>query len=208
MQEVIEALQQLRTVLSNMSQQQEQLYQASSLSNFPVNQLRWLLATAAGLSSNALSKADVAAVFLSRKVLISDVMHPNKRTQIILGAATFTLAVEAAWQLHERLHWSLKLPTVGPIRTGLKATRVAVWSAVFILGLDGVRTACVDTSDKVVSFWQGAFGQKNGGGLNNKDGGGVEGGNKGDNKANGADSSTGHGTQQNVVQNALYDDSV
>ncbi len=35
-----------------------------------VSQLAWLLGTAAGLAQKTLSKADVAAVFLSRKILL------------------------------------------------------------------------------------------------------------------------------------------
>jgi hypothetical protein len=35
-----------------------------------VSQLAWLLGTAAGLAQKTLSKADVAAVFISRKILL------------------------------------------------------------------------------------------------------------------------------------------
>ena len=38
-----------------------------------VSQLAWLLGTAAGFAQKTLSKADVAAVFLSRKILLDRV---------------------------------------------------------------------------------------------------------------------------------------
>ena len=42
-----------------------------------VGQLTWLLGTAAGLAQKTLSKADVAAVFLSRKILLDRISLPG-----------------------------------------------------------------------------------------------------------------------------------
>ena len=93
-------------------------------------QLRWLLATCGGYAQHLLSKADVAAIFLSRKILLDDLLPMTQLTALprsdgqgmlllhqgqacalplrptssrtVLGAVLFLGLVESLWQVHDR----------------------------------------------------------------------------------------------------------
>lgn len=93
-------------------------------------QLRWLLATFGGYAQHLLSKADVAAIFLSRKILLGDLLPVTQLTALpcsdgqgmlllqqgqacalplrptssrtVLGAVLFLGLVESLWQIHDR----------------------------------------------------------------------------------------------------------
>jgi len=154
--EVASALQHLRTTLSELSLSQQRCLETAvgyaGRGGFLIQQLQTLLQTLSTYAGGVLNKADVAAVFLSRKVLIGDVaevvggMNRTKsKLKVAAGAALFVGFVEGAWQVQERT--ARQLPLVlrsanAPLLTGLKALRTVVWTAAFILAAIEVRTAC------------------------------------------------------------------
>ena len=159
--EVAAALQHLRTTLSELSLSQQRCLETAvsyaGRGGFIIQQLHTLVQTLSHYAGGLLSKADVAAVFLSRKVLIGDVAeitagansgnYINRKVRLAAGAAMFVALVEGAWQVQERT--ARQLPRVlrsanTPLRTGLKAVRTVVWTAAFILAASEVRTACSD----------------------------------------------------------------
>jgi hypothetical protein len=142
-QDVTEALHQLRSVLSHMAAKD------GVQGTFPFSQLHWLLATAAGYSTRVLSEADVAAVFLSRKLLLTDVFAAREQRQAVISAALLVAAVEGAWQVHERTRRVVPFGRISPLYTGLKAARVAVWSAALILSFKSARTVCHSAGERV-----------------------------------------------------------
>ena len=103
---------------------------AGSWSHVLWRQLRWLLATCGGYAQHLLSKADVAAIFLSRKILLDDLLPVGQFTALprpegqgvlllqqgqacalplqptssrtVLGAMLFLGLVESLWQVHDR----------------------------------------------------------------------------------------------------------
>jgi hypothetical protein len=154
--EVAFALQHLRTTLSELSLSQKRCLETAvgyaGRGGFFTQQLQTLLQTLSTYAGGVLSKADVAAIFLSRKVLIGDVAEvvgsmncKKSKVRVAAGAALFVGLVEGAWQVQERT--ARKLPRVlrsanAPLRTGLKAARTIVWTAAFILAANEVRTTC------------------------------------------------------------------
>ncbi|KAG7673017.1 hypothetical protein Ndes2437B_g01124 [Nannochloris sp. 'desiccata'] len=154
--EVASALLHLRTTLSDLSLSQQRCLETAvgyaGRNGYFVQQLQTLLQTLSTYAGGVLSKADVAAIFLSRKVLIGDVAEVvggvnriNSKLRVSAGAALFVGLVECAWQVQERT--AQQLPRVlrsanAPLRTGLKAARTVVWTAAFILAVNEVRTAC------------------------------------------------------------------
>ncbi|CAL5226155.1 g8978 [Coccomyxa viridis] len=135
-----------------------------------VSQLTWLLGTAAGFAQKTLSKADVAAVFLSRKILLdrvslegtsvpagiaaseSALLHSKLRSLVrpAMGSAAFLAAVECSWQLHEQ--WSPILPKplrliTAPAAYGLQAVRTATWVAAILMTAVGMRAGCFSLVD-------------------------------------------------------------
>lgn len=152
--EVAEALQQLQGVLAGLAVAQNQYLEAAEghahgAGRFALRQLKLLLSVGAGYGGALLSKADVAAVFFSRKLLVSDVMalQGGRKAKLKAGlsAALFCVFVEAAWQLHERT--TAQLPRVlrrfgAPMRTGLKVVRALTWTAAFVLAVSEARRAC------------------------------------------------------------------
>lgn len=115
-----------------------------------LSSLRWLIAGALGLGSAVLSKANVAALFLSRRILLVDLLPPTndtatQRLRATLSAALFIVSVEGTWQAHERVMPRVPVfvqRAAAPLRLGLRLARVAVWSAAFVLITAGVRGAC------------------------------------------------------------------
>ena len=103
---------------------------AGSWSHVLWRQVRWLLATCGGYAQRLLSKADVAAIFLSRKILLDDLLPMTQLTALprsdgqgmlllqqgqacalplrptssrtVLGAVLFLGLVESLWQVHDR----------------------------------------------------------------------------------------------------------
>lgn len=160
--EIAFALQHLRETLTELSVSQQRCLEAAvgyaGRGGFFVQQLQALVQTAAGYATATLSKADVAAVFLSRKILLGDVRSVNGDVQqgssgwAGLGAGLFVALVEGAWQIHE--HTAARLPRAlqpvnAPIRTGLRAVRALVWSASFVLAASEVRAACLDLVERI-----------------------------------------------------------
>ncbi|PSC67449.1 beta-Ig-H3 fasciclin [Micractinium conductrix] len=89
-------------------------------------QLPWLVIAAAGYAQAVLSRADVAALFLSRKILLTDPApgEEARGMRSALGAALFVAAVEAAWQAQRRLLRPLPSAAhraAAPLQLGLKA---------------------------------------------------------------------------------------
>jgi hypothetical protein len=157
--EVASALNHLRTTLSELSLAQQRCVETAvgyaGRSGFFIQQLQTLLQTLTTYAAGVLSKADVAAVFLSRKVLLGDVAEVvgngsrgsgiKQKARVAAGAALFVGLVEGAWQLQVRT--ARQLPRVvrsanAPLRTGLKIARTVVWTAAFILAASEVRTVC------------------------------------------------------------------
>lgn len=68
-----DALHSLQQVLATLSQQQAQQLQQGGASGGAAGHLLRLLHTAAAYAQRALSKADVAALLLSRKILLTEV---------------------------------------------------------------------------------------------------------------------------------------
>ena len=148
----------LADVVALLRQQQAALQAAHSSGGggaFPTRQMHWLLATAAGYSQAALSKADVAAIFLSRRLLADPLANPDlvsvgegkaaRQLQAAISATLFVAAVEAAWQAHGRLMRGAPkmLRRAGaPVSVGLRVARVAVWSAALVLSATHIRAAC------------------------------------------------------------------
>ena len=162
--EVALALQHLRDTLTELSTAQQRCLEAAvgyaGKGGFFVQQLRSLVNTAAGYVGATLSKADVAAVFLSRKILLGDMkslvgtgqQSAGDKAGTALGAGLFIALVEGAWQIQE--HTAAKLPKAlrpvnAPFRTGLRAVRTLVWSAAFVLAASELRDACRDVVGKI-----------------------------------------------------------
>eukprot|EP00887_Chlorella_sp_A99_P003395 scaffold7.g3395.t1 len=129
----------------------------SSAAPLPLRPLHWLLATAGGYTAAAVSKADVAVVLLSRRILLADLLPAAssgsvgssaaaRRVQAALTSALFVAAVEAAWQAHERLVMrsspEVLRRAAAPLQLGLRVARVAVWSAALVLSASQLREAC------------------------------------------------------------------
>jgi hypothetical protein len=160
--EVTDALRALRDVLGSLTQAQRQYLDAAAGYRGPARalaqQLRWLLVAAAAYGAAALSGADVAALLLSRRVLVGDwdvargagLRRP--RVQAAVTGALFVGAVEAAWQLQERLAARAPAPLRrlgGPLRVGLRAARAAVWTAAFVVTAAQVREACAAAAERL-----------------------------------------------------------
>ncbi|EIE18833.1 hypothetical protein COCSUDRAFT_59764 [Coccomyxa subellipsoidea C-169] len=131
--------------------------------------LIWLLQTAAGYARRSLSQADVAAVFLSRRILLDRAalqgsgmpreaaaegnalgLRLRAAARPALGSAAFLAAVEAAWQLHER--WSGLLPrqlraATAPAALGIRAVRGATWAAAILLTAVAARESAFSLVD-------------------------------------------------------------
>lgn len=103
-------------------------------------------------SGRLLTKADVAAVFLSRRILIGGVQSTAEQSesvrsmwQTVLGSGLFIGLVEIIWQGHEYTTKFLPRPLIvidQPLRFGLKICRSAVWAAGFILMMHELRHCC------------------------------------------------------------------
>jgi hypothetical protein len=153
--EVASALQHLRTTLSELSLAQQRCLETAvgyaGRGGFCIQQFQILLQILTRYAGGMLSKADVAAVFLSRKVLIGDVAEVassnsnpviRSKVRVASGAALFVGIVEGAWQVQEKT--ARQLPRVlrsanAPLRTGLKVARTVVWTAAFILTANELR---------------------------------------------------------------------
>lgn len=177
--EVLAALTGLRVALTQLTaSQQAALEAAVGLAARPrdgylVHQLKALAATAAGYASAALSRADVAALVLSRCLLIGHVAVANDATvssapaaplrtklRTLTGVALFVAAVEAAWQGHEAVSRRLLPVTLrpldAPLRAGLRAARVVAWSAAFVLAAAEGREACAAAARHLLGGAPGA----------------------------------------------------
>ncbi|BDA48931.1 hypothetical protein COCOBI_13-0400 [Coccomyxa sp. Obi] len=139
------------------------------LSGALAGNLIWLLRTAGGYAQRSLSQADVAAVFLSRRILLDraalrgsgmprdaategSALGAAVRAAVrpALGSAAFLAAVEAAWQLHNR--WSGLLPgqlraATAPAALGLRTVRAAVWAAAVLLSAVAARDSAFSLID-------------------------------------------------------------
>ena len=168
--DVVAALQHLRETLSDISSTQQRSLEAvvgyAGHSGFLVQQLTTLLHTATGFAASTLSKADVLAVFLSRKILVGNVVEPavgasssnalltKRKLRTALGAVLFVGCVEGVWQLHQRMSSSLPRslrPVTAPFKSGMKVVRVAVWSAAFVLTANETRNACIGLAARLGS---------------------------------------------------------
>ncbi|KAK9826174.1 hypothetical protein WJX81_003557 [Elliptochloris bilobata] len=125
----------------------------------------WAVRWAGGWAQWALARADVAAVALSRRVLLDrlelhgpgmpvsadeDVHLAPERARAVVGALLFIAAVESAFQLHQQAMAALprRLQTAaGPAGVGLKALRGATWAAALTLATWRVRGACFCAAD-------------------------------------------------------------
>ena len=166
--EISSALQNLRDVLANLSTSQQAYLEASlgyaqGPSGALVTQLRWLLQVGTAAACSTYSAAEVAAVFLSRRILIGDIAllsagdkryssHSSVRS--VLGAALFVGLVEGMWQMQFRV--AKRLPRAArslnaPLREVSRIARIAVWSSVFVLGMSKGRSACMSTATWVTS---------------------------------------------------------
>ncbi|GAB4815627.1 hypothetical protein N2152v2_008083 [Parachlorella kessleri] len=170
-----EAVHGLQAVLSNLTQQQQlllqqmhqqQLHQKSNGScgsgsaavlgnDGGWSQLRYLLWTAGGYAQQALSKVDVAAMFLSRRILLCDTQacsHNSSKgwqlAQKASAAALFLASVEALWHGQQALarRQQRKSPQqqqhLRTLELTLRVARGAVWSAAAVLAAAGLRGAC------------------------------------------------------------------
>ncbi|CAL8463813.1 g3347 [Coccomyxa elongata] len=139
------------------------------LSGALAGNLIWLLRTAGGYAQRSLSQADVAAVFLSRRILLDhaalqgagmprdaatkgSALGAAVRAAVrpALGSAAFLAAVETAWQLHTR--WSGLLPrqlraATAPAALGLRTVRAAVWAAAVLLSAMAARESAFSIVD-------------------------------------------------------------
>jgi hypothetical protein len=163
MPEVAHALQSLRDVLVNLSLAQQGYLEATQASSghpgLFVRQVHWLATVGVGWATTALSKADVAALFLSRKILVGDFtgrsqegLDRREGYSTVLAATMLVAVVELGWQLHARLLPYLP-KTVrkmnAPLQTGLKVARFTVWAAAFVLCSAAARQTCV----KLATGW-------------------------------------------------------
>lgn len=158
----MEALGGLQQAVALLAAQREQLVaerarQAGPGYPFPTRQLHWLLLVGAGYGQALLSKADVAALFLSRKILLTPAAADEpprlgRQLSAALGAALFVAAVEAAYQAQHRA--LRRLPTIAqrataPAQLGMRVARAAVWSAALVLAAARTRDGCQAASDSV-----------------------------------------------------------
>lgn len=154
--ELVDALHQLHTSLATAitTTTAATTTHASSSSSPALYLLKSLADTATGYATSALSKADVAAVFLSRKILLGDVLkvtgngtRKTNQFHAVGGAALFVSIVEAAWQLNERIIVRQMTPRGlrslhAPVRRGLGVVRIIVWISAFVLAATEIREAC------------------------------------------------------------------
>lgn len=141
-----------------------------SLTGFAIRQLSWLGATASLYAQKALSKADVAAIIVSRKILLDNrvtgLIGPaapaegavgqelSKNTRSVFGALLFLSAVESAWQMHSRAFCYVPLrlrKATTPLQLGLRIMRGATWAATLTLSAVYFRRACYLLADKSIS---------------------------------------------------------
>lgn len=181
--EINEALRHLRDVLGALSQAQHRYLEAAttgycgSISVTLMRQLYALCAAAVAFSGSILSKADIAALFLSRKILLAPLtisslhvhsnnadQHRNTRMlhqplqdtlQSIIAASLFVGTIEAAWRLHESA--SRPLPKAmrrlgSPLRVGLRIVRAGVWSSAFVVAVHEMRHVCGGLAHSVVEM--------------------------------------------------------
>jgi hypothetical protein len=168
--EAADAFARLRDVLAGLSDAQARYLEAAAgypgPAGFLVAQLTSLLALAVRFGSAGLARADVAAIFLSRRILVGDLAAAaaarRSRLQVAAGAALFVAAVEAAWQATDR--GAAAAPAAlrraaAPLRVGMKAARAAVWAAAFVLAANEARGACAAAAGSVATSAEAAAAQ-------------------------------------------------
>ncbi|KAL4425195.1 hypothetical protein ABPG75_009211 [Micractinium tetrahymenae] len=170
LQQVVSLLAQQRQLLLEHRQQAEHSGSSGGSGLLAKRRIPWLLLAAAGYGQSLLSKADVAALFLSRKILLAEptpgeleaedaAARRRRRLRSALGAALFVAAVESAWQAQRRLLRPLPAAAqrvAAPLQLGLRAARAAVWSAGLLLAAAQTRASCVAAGDSIVGALEAA----------------------------------------------------
>lgn len=141
-------MQQLRDVLSDLANDVHTTNSMRNTGSFPLRHLQFLFQTLAKYTAGVISNADVAALFIARKILLVDVVsareQQQRKGQGAVGAVLFIAAVEGLWRLHELLRKSVPITggrTPSPLYHGLKTMRIAVWGAAFVFGAHEAKNA-------------------------------------------------------------------
>lgn len=152
----------LQQAVAQLAQQRETLAAGRERRGAAAGRLSWLLLAAAGYGQHLLSRADVAALLLSRRILLGpsgeaagaggEAPPPARHLSAGLGALLFVACVEAAYQAQRRA--LARLPAfaqraTAPAQLGLRVARAAVWSAALVLAAAQTRAACRAASDSV-----------------------------------------------------------